>query len=231
MDWTRRSAGSASAWQIPHLVFVILAVAGIMVVALADAGCGHATSASNIAASRPSGNGESGCPTEGVGGDTLPPPCAAQAGSPTGGTTGTPGPAPQPAPSNSGVALPAPSSNQGISGPVTPAGTPTAPPSPGAGIQAPIIPTESRGPVALQVTGISPPSGTAAGGDTVTIYGGGFTDATAVYFGGVSATMTVNTDTEITATSPPGTGTVDVTVVTPAGTSAPTSTDQFSYQG
>ena len=43
--------------------------------------------------------------------------------------------------------------------------------------------------------------------------------------------MTVDSDTEITATSPPGSGTVDVTVVTPTGTSVTSPADQFSYQG
>ncbi len=36
-------------------------------------------------------------------------------------------------------------------------------------------------------------------------------------------------DTTITADSPAGTGTVDVTVTTPAGTSATSSADQFTY--
>jgi hypothetical protein len=79
------------------------------------------------------------------------------------------------------------------------------------------------------VTAISPASGTEGGGDSVTITGSGFTDATAVDFGGVSATMAVNSDTEITATSPHGTGTVDITVVTPSGVSATSPADQFAY--
>jgi hypothetical protein len=83
----------------------------------------------------------------------------------------------------------------------------------------------------LQVIAVSPASGSADGGDSVTITGSGFTDATEVDFGGASAQMTVDSDTEITATSPPGSGTVDVTVVTPAGTSATSPADQFSYQG
>jgi hypothetical protein len=53
--------------------------------------------------------------------------------------------------------------------------------------------------------------------------------ATAVKFGGNAASITSNTDTQITATSPPGTGTVDVTVTTPSGTSATGAADQFSY--
>ena len=85
--------------------------------------------------------------------------------------------------------------------------------------------------MAPQVTAISPASGNALGGDSVTITGSGFIGATAVDFGSVSAQMTVDSDTEITATSPPGNGTVDVTVVTPAGTSSTSPADQFSYQG
>jgi IPT/TIG domain-containing protein len=81
------------------------------------------------------------------------------------------------------------------------------------------------------VTAISPSSGAGAGGDSVTITGSGFTGATEVDFGNVSAAMTVVSDTEITATSPPGSGTLDVTVVTPHGTSPTSPADQFSYQG
>jgi hypothetical protein len=82
------------------------------------------------------------------------------------------------------------------------------------------------------VTGVSPSSGTTAGGDSVTITGIGFTKATVVDFGPNSATVfTVVTDTEITVTSPAGTpGSVDVTVTTPAGTSAVNApADQFTY--
>ena len=52
---------------------------------------------------------------------------------------------------------------------------------------------------------------------SVTITGTGFTGATAVDFGTTAATsVTVVSDTSITADSPAGTGTVDVTVTTPA---------------
>jgi hypothetical protein len=80
------------------------------------------------------------------------------------------------------------------------------------------------------VTGISPTSGTTAGGDSVTITGSGFTGATDTAFGTASAAaMTVDSDTQVTATSPGGTGTVDITVTTPAGTSATSPADQFTY--
>ena len=81
------------------------------------------------------------------------------------------------------------------------------------------------------MTAISPVTGTAADGDSVTITGSGFTDATAVDFGDVSAVITGNSGTEITATSPPGSGMLDVTVVTPSGTSATSAADQFTYVG
>jgi hypothetical protein len=66
----------------------------------------------------------------------------------------------------------------------------------------------------------------------VTITGTGFTGATAVKFGTSNATkFTVNSATSITAVSPKamGSGTVDVTVTTPAGTSPTSPADQFTY--
>ena len=63
----------------------------------------------------------------------------------------------------------------------------------------------------------------------VTITGSGFTGATAVDFGTTPATnLTVVSDTSITVDSPAGTGTVDVTVTTPGGTSATSAADQFT---
>ena len=80
------------------------------------------------------------------------------------------------------------------------------------------------------VTGISPAYGPLAGGTTVTITGAGFQNATAVDFGTVAASsFTIDSDSQITATSPAGSGTVDVTVVFPAGTSVAFPGDQFTY--
>jgi len=80
------------------------------------------------------------------------------------------------------------------------------------------------------VNQINPAGGPAAGGTSVVITGSGFTGATSVGFSVTGAPqMTVDSDTQITATSPPGSGTVDITVVTPAGTSATVATDQFTY--
>jgi choice-of-anchor C domain-containing protein len=81
------------------------------------------------------------------------------------------------------------------------------------------------------VTGLSPASGSTAGGTTVTITGTGFTGATAVSFGGIPATsFTVVSDTQIQATAPAEqAGTVGVDVVTPAGASAQVAADGYSY--
>ena len=84
----------------------------------------------------------------------------------------------------------------------------------------------------VSVTGVSPPVGTAKGGTSVTITGTGFTASpavTAVSFGGAAAQFTIDSGTQITATSPPGTGTVQITVTTPAGTSTATAASQYSY--
>src|SRR4029078_11592369 len=81
-------------------------------------------------------------------------------------------------------------------------------------------------------TGVSPSSGSSAGGTSVTITGTNFTGASAVNFGPSNpASFTVNNSTTITATSPTGTGTVDVTVTTTGGTSAANQSDQYTYTG
>ena len=80
------------------------------------------------------------------------------------------------------------------------------------------------------VTAIAPTSGTALGGTSVAITGTNFAGATAVTFGGANAmSFTVNSATSITATSPAGSGVVDVTVTTAGGTSATGASDQFTY--
>ncbi|QNN43776.1 MBG domain-containing protein [Pedobacter roseus] len=80
------------------------------------------------------------------------------------------------------------------------------------------------------VTALSPTSGPASGGTSVTITGTNFSGATAVTFGATAATgFTVNSATQITATAPAGTGTVDVRITTTGGTSATSASDQFTY--
>ena len=72
--------------------------------------------------------------------------------------------------------------------------------------------------------------GPAAGGTRVVIIGTGFNGATVVKFGTKAATsVTVDNAHVITATSPAGTGTVDVTVTTAGGTSATSAADHFTY--
>ena len=78
------------------------------------------------------------------------------------------------------------------------------------------------------VTSISPTFGPA--GTTVIITGTGFTDATSVRFGSISAAaFAVNSSTRITASVPGGSGTVDVTVSTVNGTSTTSPSDRFTY--
>ncbi|MFN0078128.1 MAG: IPT/TIG domain-containing protein [Prosthecobacter sp.] len=77
---------------------------------------------------------------------------------------------------------------------------------------------------AVTVTGINPTRGSTLGGSSVTISGTGFTGTTVVTFGGTAASsFTVESDTEITATTPAhAAGTVNVEVAAPAGTNANT---------
>ncbi|TMD44501.1 MAG: hypothetical protein E6I86_16450, partial [Chloroflexi bacterium] len=77
-----------------------------------------------------------------------------------------------------------------------------------------------------KVTSLSPDNGSTAGGTAVTITGTSFTGATSVKFGAVPASgYTVDSDTQITVTSPPSPGydsasaPVRVVVDTPGGTS------------
>ena len=83
------------------------------------------------------------------------------------------------------------------------------------------------------VTSLSPTSGAAAGGTTVTITGTALAGATNVMFGGTAGTILTNTATQITARSPDRAtgGTVDVTVTTVGGTSAIVAGDRFTYTG
>ena len=70
------------------------------------------------------------------------------------------------------------------------------------------------------VTGLSPSSGTTAGGTAVTITGTNLGGAS-VSFGGAAAKISADSGTQISVTSPPGSaGAVSVTVTTPGGTSS-----------
>jgi endonuclease YncB( thermonuclease family) len=80
------------------------------------------------------------------------------------------------------------------------------------------------------VTGVSPSTGPTAGGTFVTI-SGHFIGATAVSFGGAAAaSFTLNSPTQITATSPAGAASpVDITVTNGGVTSPASSSDLFTY--
>ena len=81
------------------------------------------------------------------------------------------------------------------------------------------------------VASVSPKLGSHAGGTTVTIAGSNLSGASAVKFGAnAAANFTVNSATSVTAVAPAGTGTVDVTVTTEAGTSPAVAADRFTYQ-
>jgi IPT/TIG domain len=81
------------------------------------------------------------------------------------------------------------------------------------------------------VSSVAPNSGSLGGRTSVTITGANFTGATAVTFGVTAATsFAIVSDSQVTAVSPARAGgLVDVTVTTPAGTSATAPADQFTY--
>lgn len=85
-------------------------------------------------------------------------------------------------------------------------------------------------PARPEVTRVSPAGGPAGGGEQVTLTGAGFSRATGVLFGknpGLEAQAL--DDTQITVKTPPGTGMVDVVVVTPAGNSVATLGSRYAY--
>jgi IPT/TIG domain len=85
-------------------------------------------------------------------------------------------------------------------------------------------------PAAPTVSSLAPDIGPPAGATAVMVTGTNFTAVTAVAFGSAGATAyTVNSATQIAAISPPGSGTVDVTVTTAAGTSAISVADRFTF--
>jgi hypothetical protein len=86
---------------------------------------------------------------------------------------------------------------------------------------------ESLGPA---VSGVSPSSGSTAGGQAVTISGSNLDGATGVSFGGTPAGTFTASATQITATAPAhAVGTVDVQVIGPGGQSPAQSGDHYSY--
>jgi hypothetical protein len=83
--------------------------------------------------------------------------------------------------------------------------------------------------VAPVISGVTPGAGLAAGGESVTIKGTGLLGATAVRFGSALALFTVESDTQVSARTPPGQAgsTVGVAVVTPGGSAT---FSPFSYK-
>lgn len=96
------------------------------------------------------------------------------------------------------------------------------------GIDGRLVRTQSEPPA---VTSVSPNSGPTSGGSYVTITGNNFGSDAAVSFGSHGFVHPSQaTNTQLTVVAPAGSaGTVDVTVSTPAGTSAVTPDDQFTY--
>jgi hypothetical protein len=91
--------------------------------------------------------------------------------------------------------------------------------------------TTTAPPPAPTVSRISPKKGPVGGGTAVTITGTNFSLARTVKFGSISAAdFNVNSNTSITAVSPPEpAGTVDVTVTSDGGTSAVSTNDRFKF--
>lgn len=84
--------------------------------------------------------------------------------------------------------------------------------------------------LAPTITSVSPNHGPTTGGTSVTISGTNLDPVTRVKFGATNAAGIIITDsTTIVAVAPPGTGTVDVTVISDGGTSATSAADQFSW--
>ncbi|WP_158638038.1 putative Ig domain-containing protein [Sphingomonas ginsenosidivorax] len=69
------------------------------------------------------------------------------------------------------------------------------------------------------VSAVAPGTGPSAGGQSVVITGNGFVAGSTVLFGATAAVaVTIDSATQITAVSPPGTGTVGISVTTTGGT-------------
>ena len=80
------------------------------------------------------------------------------------------------------------------------------------------------------ISSVSPNRGPNTGGQTVTITGNNFTNASSVTFGGTAASFTVNSNTQITATTPAhSNGTFDVRVTAGGTTSPITAADQYTF--
>lgn len=118
--------------------------------------------------------------------------------------------------------------------------TPLSESAPGSGQYSGTVPPQEpvHGPVDIEgsvvcapQSALDPNLGSAAGGTNVIISGSGFTGATGVSFGSAPAqSFTVIADQVIEAVAPPGTGTVQVTVTTPASPGG-IAVDSYTYVG
>ena len=80
------------------------------------------------------------------------------------------------------------------------------------------------------VTSVSPNTGPSAGGNAITINGTSFAPGTTGKFGTTAATITYVSAIKLTAKAPAhAAAQVDVTVTTPAGTSAISPADKYTY--
>jgi hypothetical protein len=79
------------------------------------------------------------------------------------------------------------------------------------------------------INSISPNNGPSAGGTVVTITGTNFDSGSVVKFGNNVAVSQYFSRTQLTATAPPGSGTVDITVTNGSQTSQPIFRDEFTY--
>ena len=84
-------------------------------------------------------------------------------------------------------------------------------------------------PDAPAISGVTPASGSLDGGTSVTIAGTDLASATEIEFGSTPATNVTCDSSLCTATAPAGTGSVDVTAVTPDGTTPAYEADEYTY--
>jgi eukaryotic-like serine/threonine-protein kinase len=103
---------------------------------------------------------------------------------------------------------------------------PTAAPVRSVSLNPTSAPSSSAPSIVPLVSGLSPASGSTAGGTVVTITGTHLDGPVTVMFGAKAGTISVDLNTKITVKSPPGQGTVEITVTTPAGSGK---AGEFSY--
>lgn len=92
-------------------------------------------------------------------------------------------------------------------------------------------PTPEQNPLPV-VTVVTPSAGPSAGGPRVTIKGRNFVNVSVTRFGTVAASdVSCPIQNTCIATSPAGQKDVEITIATPAGTSAINRADRYAYRG